>query len=419
MKDLQTIILAAGKGTRMKSSVPKVLHSVCGKPVIQYVLDITKSVGSLKNYVVLGHKADEVATHLPQEAVIVKQNKLLGTADAVRTVESKLKSYRGHVLILCGDTPLLNKVVIRELIRKHKKTNASATVLTTVVHDPQGYGRIIRDESGNMIAIREEKDAAGFEKNIAEINVGVYCFKAQELFKGLKSIQLNTKKKEFYLTDIIELFTDNGQKVAAIETENPEEGLGINSREDLATAEAVIRKRVLQDVMAQGVTVIDPNSTHIGANVKIGQDTVIKPFTVIEEDVKIGSGCTIGPFAHLRPGVRIEDHVEIGNFTEVSRTKIGAKTLVKHFSFLGDATVGKGVNIGAGVVTANYDGVSKNATKIEDNAFIGSDAVLIAPVKVGKKATVGAGSVVTKKANIADNTTVVGSPAKKVEKGNA
>lgn len=419
MKDLQTIILAAGKGTRMKSSVPKVLHPVCGKPIIQYVLDITKAVGSLKNYVVLGHKADEVAEYLPKEAIVVEQTKLLGTADAVKCVESKLKAYRGHVLILCGDTPLLNKAVIRELIRKHKKSNASATVLTTVVHNPQGYGRIIRDEGANIVAIREDKDCAGFEKSIAEINVGVYCFKAQDLFKGLKSIQLNAKKKEFYLTDIFEYFTENGLKAATVETEHPEEGLGINTRADLAVAESVIRRKILKNLMQQGVTIVDPTTTYIDENVKIGADTVIKPFTVIEENVKIGSNCSIGPFARIRPGSKIDNDVEIGNFVEVSRSKVGQKTLVKHFSFLGDATLGKSVNIGAGTVTANYDGENKHATKIGDNAFIGSDSVLIAPTKIGKKATIGAGTVLKKGTSVPDGATFVGVPGKKVtKKGN-
>lgn len=416
MKDLQTIILAAGKGTRMKSAVPKVLHPVCGKPIIQYVLDITKSVGSLKNYIVLGHKSDEVAEYLPKEAIVVQQKQLLGTADAVKSVENKMKSYRGHVLILCGDTPLLNKSMIRELIRKHKKSNASATVLTTVVHDPQGYGRIIRDEGGNIVAIREEKDAAGFEKSIAEINVGVYCFKAQDLFKGLKSIQLNTKKKEFYLTDIFEYFTENGLKAATVETEHPEEGLGVNSRSDLAVAESIIRQRILKSIMQQGVTIIDPSTTYIDENVKIGTDTVIRPFTVIEKGSKIAANCSIGPFAHIRPGTKIDKNVVIGNFTEVSRSKIGQDTLVKHFSFLGDATLGKNVNIGAGTVTANYDGENKHNTKIGDQAFIGSDSVLIAPSKIGKKAVIGAGSVVTKGTNVADGGTYAGVPAKKVIK---
>ncbi|MFT5169408.1 MAG: bifunctional UDP-N-acetylglucosamine pyrophosphorylase/glucosamine-1-phosphate N-acetyltransferase [Candidatus Omnitrophota bacterium] len=414
MKDLRTIILAAGKGTRMKSSVPKVLHPVSGKPIIHYVLDIAQAVGSLKNYVVLGHKLKEVEEHLPKEAVVVEQKNLLGTADAVKTVESRLGDHNGHILIMCGDTPLLNKSVIRELVRKHKKTEAACTFLTAVVHDPEGYGRIIRGEGGDAIAIREEKDAAGFEKSIAEINVGVYCFKCKDLFQGLKEIQVNTKKKEFYLTDIIELFYDKDIKVATVETENPEEGLGVNSREDLAAAESIMRKRILKKIMEQGVTIIDPSTTYVDADVKIGQDSVIYPCSYIEKNVKIGSRCSVGPFARLRSGTKLDDDVTIGNFTEVSRTKIGSKTLVKHFGYLGDAVIGKGVNIGAGTVVANYDGVNKNITKISDQAFIGSDSVLIAPTKVGKNAVVGAGSVVTRGTNIADNTVVAGVPAKRI-----
>lgn len=401
----------------MKSGIPKVLHPVCGKPIIQYVLDIVKGLGSLKTYVVLGHKSKTVTDALTDDVVAVEQPKLLGTADAVRRAENYFRSYRGDVLILCGDTPLLDKATVKQVVQKHKKLKAVCTFLTAVVHNPKGYGRIIRDESGAAVAIREDKDTAGYERDIAEINVGVYCCQSTELFKALREIKINKKKKEFYLTDIIELFCEKGLKIATVETEDPLEGLGINTREDLAAAEGILRRKILKDFMLQGVTIVDPGTTYIDANAKIGVDTVIQPFTFIERDVCVGSHCRIGPFARLRSGTKIDDKVEIGNFTEISRTKIGRNTFMKHFSYLGDSFVGADVNIGAGVVTANFDGHQKNITKISDGAFIGSDAVLVAPVKVGKKAVVGAGSVVTRGKSVPDGSVVVGVPARIISKG--
>ncbi len=416
MKDLRSLILAAGKGTRMKSSVPKVLHEVCGGSIISYVLQVVKEVGSLKTYVVLGHKASAIEKNLGAEYGYVQQKKLLGTADAVRSAESKLRSYSGDLLILCGDTPLLTTKTIKAIVKKHRITRSACTFLTAVVHDPSGYGRIIRDDQGRVVAIREEKDAMGYEKEIAEINVGVYCFKSKELFKTLKSVKLNKKKKEFYLTDIIEIFVENNIKVETVETEDSSEGLGVNDKRDLAVAEKILRQRKLKQLMDDGITIVDPSTTYIDENVKIGAETVIKPFTVLEKDVKIGKKCIIGPFARMRSGATIGDEVEVGNFTEISRSKVGDKCFVKHFSYLGDATVGKEVNIGAGAVTANFDGKNKNITKISDGAFIGSGAILVSPTKVGKRSILGAGSVLTKGQRIPDGNTAIGVPAK-VTKG--
>lgn len=410
MKNLRTIILAAGKGTRMKSALPKVLHPVCGKPIIQYILDVAKVVGSLKTYVVLGHKARDVQAILPSDTQVVEQKQLLGTGDAVKTCANSFKSYTGDVLILCGDTPMLTKQTVKAIVGKHKRSKADGTFLTTVVHDPDGYGRIIRDQNNRVLAIREDKDASGFERDIAEINVGVYCFKASLLFKTLSQVKMNAKKKEYYLTDIIELMANQGAHLETIATDDPREGLGINSRTDLAVAESIIRGRILKEFMNAGVTIEDPNTTYIHADAKIGQDTIIKPFTYIEENVSIGKSCVIGPFARIRPNSNIGNKAEIGNFTEVSRTKMGDHCFMKHFSYLGDATLGSKVNIGAGVVTANFDGKDKHLTKISDGAFVGSDAILVAPVHVGKKAIVGAGSVVVKK-NIPEGATAVGVPA--------
>ncbi len=396
----------------MRSDLPKVLHNVCGKPVVEYVADAARAVGSLKTYVVVGYKGELVKARLGAGFVTVNQPRLAGTADAVRRVERYLKSYRGDILILCGDTPLLNRAVVRDLVRRHKKSKAMCTFLTAAVPNPAGYGRVIRDGRAAVIAIREEKDASESERDINEINVGVYCVQSQALWKALRGVRLNPGKKEFYLTDIVAAFHENGLKVETVRTADPTEGLGVNTKGELAVAEGIIRKRIIEDFMSQGVTVIDPSTTYIDASVRIGKDTCIRPFSFIEADVRIGERCVIGPFARLRPGARIGNEVEIGNFTEVSRTKIGNKTLMKHFSFLGDATVGSGVNIGAGTITANFDGRRKNPTKIGDGAFIGSDTVLIAPVRIGKKAVVGAGSVVTKGKNVPDRGIAVGVPAR-------
>ncbi|OGX06526.1 MAG: hypothetical protein A2Z88_04555 [Omnitrophica WOR_2 bacterium GWA2_47_8] len=416
MKDLKTIILAAGKGTRMRSGLPKVLHPICGQAMIQYVLDLSRRVGSLKTYAVLGHKYQEVKAYLGKNAEIVLQKKLLGTADAVKYTERYLKNHKGHVLILCGDTPLLREETVKRLLRKHRASNAACTLLTAVVHEPFGYGRIIKGEHGEVLAVREEKDASDFERNIAEINVGVYCFKAPELFKALKLVKANPKKKEFYLTDIIEIFREQNLEVVAVEAEDAREGLGVNSREDLAFAESVHRGRILKRLMDAGVTIVAPQTTYIDSDVKIGQDTVIKPFTVIEQNVRIGKNCSIGPFARIRPGTRIADAVEIGNFTEVSRSRLDKRTVMKHFSFLGDARVGSSVNIGAGTVTANYDGQNKNVTQISSNAFIGSDSILVAPVRIGKGATTAAGAVVVKNTRVPDGGLVMGIPARIIKR---
>ncbi|MBN1870173.1 MAG: NTP transferase domain-containing protein [Candidatus Omnitrophica bacterium] len=416
MKELRTIILAAGKGTRMKSDIPKVLHALCGKPMIQYVLDIALALGSLRTYVVLGHKSGMVKKILGDKIVTVEQPKMLGTADAVKRAEKYFRSYHGDILILCADTPLLDKTTVKKIVQKHKKAKTVCTFLTAVVHNPKGYGRVIRGTNGNVVAIREDKDAAGFERDIAEINVGVYCCQGKELFKALKEIKINKKKKEFYLTDIIEYFFEKGLKMSTVETEDPAEGLGVNTREDLAAAEAIMRRKILKYFMLEGVTIVDPSTTYVHANARIGYDTVIHPFSFIEADVRIGSHCKIGPFARIRSGTKIDDKVEIGNFTEVSRSKVGSGTFMKHFSYVGDSSVGENVNIGAGMVTANFDGRQKHPTKIADGAFIGSGSILVAPAKIGKKAVIGAGSVVLKGKTIPDGSVAVGVPAKIISK---
>ncbi len=407
--------MAAGKGTRMKSETPKVLHKVCGKPVLEYVLDIPQALRSLKTFVVVGHGAQKVKEAVGSSVEFVLQDKLLGTADAVNRCASHLKNYQGTLLVLCGDTPLLVKDIIAALLKQHHRSKASASVLTAIIANPHGYGRIIR-QAGEFKAIREQKDASPQEDAIKEINVGVYCFNAKHLFAILKKVRLNPGKKEFYLTDVIELLLADGKKVGTFTTQDETAAFGVNSREDLAQAQAIIRRRIQLTHMQAGVTIVDPATTFIEADVKIGQDTVIHPMTVIHADVRIGKNCSIGPMSRIRPGSRISDGVEIGNFAEVSRTSLGRKVMQKHFSFLGDAVVAEGVNIGAGVVTANYDGVSKNKTSIGPGAFIGSDAILVAPNKIGAKAVVGAGSVVLKGSHVPGGSVAVGVPARILKK---
>lgn len=416
MKELRAIILAAGKGTRMKSDMPKVLHPVCGRPMLAYVIEAVRSVGSLISYVVVGHEAEKVKKFLGPDIKTVVQKDLLGTADAVRCAEGELKDFKGDVLVLCGDTPLLRAETLKALIKTHRQTGASCTVLTTVVSNPSGYGRIIRGADGQAVAIREDKDLLKSERSIREINVGVYCFKSESLSKTLPLIEMNSKKKEFYLTDIVEVMAARTLKIETLETETPQEGWGINTQIDLANAAAVLRRRILEEFMLDGISIEDPATTFISDGVKIGSGTVVKPFTVIEGDVVIGKNCVIGPFAHFRPGTRIGNQVEIGNFTEISRSKIGDKSFMKHFSFLGDAVAGCEVNIGAGVVTANYDGKDKHQTRLGDGAFIGSDSILVAPVKIGKRAVTGAGCVVAKDKTVPDDHVMVGVPGKVIGK---
>ncbi|MBF0479481.1 MAG: NTP transferase domain-containing protein [Candidatus Omnitrophica bacterium] len=412
MPELRTVILAAGKGTRMKSDVPKVLHLVLGKPIIQYVLDVAKGVGSLKNYVVLGHQAEMVRAVVGSECDYVEQTELLGTADAVKRTKNLLKNFNGNVLILCGDTPLLDKKVVKLLVNVHNRTKAVCTFLTAILRDPHGYGRVIRNEKNAAIAIREHKDATAEEKKINEINVGVYCVKSKELFAALDKVGMNAKKKEFYLTDIIAFFLNQGLKVQTLVTEDPDVGLGVNTREHLAMVGLKMRDKIIKYWMEEGVTIMDPTTTFIAPDVTIGRDTLIRPFTFIENNVKLGARCVVGPFARFRPGTRIGNNVDIGNFTEINNSSMDDGCFMKHFSYLGDATLGKNVNIGCGTVTANFDGVKKNSTKIGDGAFIGSDSILVAPVTVGRGALTAAGSVVTSGTKVPPGYAAVGVPAR-------
>ena len=413
MKNVTAVVLAAGRGTRMKSDYPKVLHEVLGKPIILYVIEALKKAGVKDIIVVAGYRSDLLKSAIGMTRVAI-QKRLLGSGDAVMAAKKYLKSAaRGDVLVTCGDAPLIRPETFRRLIAKHRSSGSSATVLTAKVKDPSEYGRIVRDAAGKISTITEHKDTSEREKSINEINAGTYCFKSADLFEALSKVRPNNNKKEYYLTDTLSIIRSGMQKsVESILAEDEREIIGINTRADMAEASMGLKNLVLRGLMAEGVTIEDPGTTIIHPGAKIGRDTVIKPNTLIESDVVIGKRCQIGPFARIRPGTRISDGAEIGNFVELVRTTVGAGTKVKHHTYLGDAVVGKGVNIGAGTITANYDGKVKNKTVIEDGAFIGVGAILIAPVKIGKRAIVGAGCVVPKKHNVPLGATVVGVPAK-------
>ena len=415
MKHTVAVILAAGKGTRMKSDVPKVLHEILDRPIIHYVLDAVRGAGVKDIVVVAGYGKKEVKEAVKPAKVVI-QKKLLGSGDAVRTARNALKKHSGDILIVCGDTPLVKPQTLRAIIEKHKNLNASVTILTAKIDDPASYGRIVRDNNGRITKITEKIEAGGAEENIDEVNVGTYVFKASDLFDALAEVRPNNKKRELFLTDTIEILCKKGKTIECVILTDAEEMIGINSRIDLAVAIKILKNKTLERLMLEGVTIEDPQSTTIFPGAKIGRDSVIHPDTVIESDVEIGERCHIGPFARLRPGVRLGNDIEVGNFVELVRTRIGNGSKVKHHTYLGDTIVGNKVNVGAGTITANFNGKNKNKTFIGDGSFIGIGARLVAPVKVGKKAIVGAGSVVPKNHNVPDGATVVGVPARVLKK---
>ncbi len=416
MRQLQAIILAAGEGTRMKSDLPKVLHRICGRPMFAYALDLAACAGVKQPIVVLGHGADAVKPQLPKEVKVVIQAKQLGTGDAVLAAKRALGGTTGEVLILYADTPLLRRTTVQKLVESHFKTGATCTLLTAHLADPSGYGRIVRNETGQITGVAEEAEANAAQRAIREINVGPLVCHVQALADALAAVKPSTAKKEIYLTNVIShIAHQEGTKIQATRVEEISEALGINSRTELARAIGVIRERIVDMHLHNGVTIEDPQNTFIDQGVSIGADTIIRPYTVIETGVSIGKRCAVGPFARLRSGVSIADGVRVGNFVELVRTKVAPRVRINHVAYLGDAVVEEDVNIGAGTITANYDGEHKNQTHIGKGAFIGSDTVLIAPVKVGAGAVTGAGSVVTKAHDVPAKGVVVGVPARALD----
>ena len=379
----------------MKSEVPKVLHEIMGKPLLGYVLDAVSPLVS-ESFVIVGHQAKEVEAYVKGKAKAVLQSPQLGTGDAVSKVCPFLKKYEGLVLILCGDTPLITAKTLKKFVEFHQKQGADLTVMSAVLDDPAGYGRILRDK-GKIKAIIEEKDASSVIKAINEVNAGIYLLDWAKIKPVFAQLTSNNAQGEYYLTDIVERGA-NELKVTAYTLENSNEILGINSRTHLAEAARMMNCRVLEKLMDNGVTIVDPDLTWISQDTKIGEDTIIYPSTYIEGKNKIGKNCKIGPFAHLRGGVEIADNVKIGNFVEVKNSKIGSETNAGHLSYIGNSEVGSHVNIGAGTITANYNPIThvKSKTVLKDHVKTGSNSVLVAPVTIGKGANIGAGSVITK-----------------------
>ena len=410
------LILAAGQGTRMKSELPKVLHEVAGVPVLADVIHCVKEAGIRNISVVVGYQRERFRSLLIGSQAIV-QEKQLGTGHAVMQAKAHFSRFEGEILVMPGDVPCMRPETIRRLMDEHRKSGAKATVLTAEVEHPAGYGHIIRD-NGKVVGIREELDATENEKQIPEVNSGIYMFHARTLFEVLNSIKENAKKKEYYLTDVIEELVRAGHPVSSFRCEDEREMQGINTRAHLAAANKILNEREINRHQEAGVTVVSPEQTFIATDVEIGNDTVIHPFTWIEPDVKIGKKCIVGPFAKIRSKSQIGNGCIVGSFVEVVRSKVGDGTYVKHLSYLGDAELGNKVNVGAGTVVANYDGKNKNKTIVRDGAFLGCNTVLIAPTQVGRAAKTGAGAVVRAHHFVPDGETVVGVPANVIKQSN-
>ena len=429
MANLVAVILAAGKGTRMRSKYPKVLHKVGGKPMLQHVIDAATVAGCDDKVVIVGHEAELVEKMVGSQGKIALQAEQLGTGHAVMQTAEALKGFTGTALILCGDTPLLEGEELKKFCEAHKASGAAATVLTAVMDDPFGYGRIVRDEKGNVQAIVEQKDATEAQKAIKEINTGIYCMECPLMFDVLATLTNDNAQGEYYLTDVLEKLNQAGQKVGGVVTEDSDMVMGINSRKQLSVAEGVMRQRILDKLMDNGVTIMDPASTFIEGSVKIGRDTIIYPYTWLEGTTEIGEDCeigpnarftnvkigndnhlqfiyghdcevknhvTAGPYVHLRPDTVISDGVKIGNYVEVKNSNVGEGTKLPHLTYIGDSDIGSGVNMGCGCITVNYDGKKKHRTIIGDNAFVGCNTNLVAPVTVQANTYIGAGSTITK-----------------------
>lgn len=416
MDNLVCIILAAGEGTRMKSRYAKVAHKVGGRPILCYVLDAARNLHPGRIVVVVGHDAARVKAIAGEGAEFVEQAEQLGTGHAIAQTKGLFEGYEGDILILSGDAPLITVRTLDKLLAAHRAASSECTLLTAMLKDPTGYGRIMRRASGKLHKIVEEDDASLFEKAVEEINSGIYVFKASPLMRTLEKLSPGNRQEEFYLTDVVGILAAENRTMEVVQADDPNEVLGINSREDLAKVEKMLQQRIQRNHMINGVTIVDPANTYIEATVSIGRDTIIYPFTVIEGDVRIGSDCRIGPFSHIRTGTIVDDRGEIGNFVEIKNSTVGIGTKAKHLSYIGDAEIGKDSNIGAGTITANYDGERKHRTVIGDRAFIGSGTTLVAPVKVGNDAVTGAGSVVLKGRDVPDGTVVVGIPAAPIRK---
>ena len=429
MKNICAVILAAGMGTRMKSELPKVLHKVNGISMIKQVISLCRDAGCEDVAAITGFKGDLVREAIGNGISYIEQKEQLGTGHAVMQAADYLKNKNGYVLIICGDTPLLRAETIQNLISECVEKKAAATVLTAVMENPFGYGRVIRDEAGHMVRIVEQKDGTPAELSVKEINTGTYCFEINALLSALPKLSNENAQGEYYLTDVFEILIKEGRFIQPVTCEDAEETMGVNSRIQLAQASCVLRRRKNEELMASGVTLIDPDAVYVEQSVTVGSDCILYPGTILEgntvvgancvigpdtqltnvvcgddnrlnrvyaHDCVIGSGIEIGPFVHLRPNTILHDHVKIGNFVEVKNSEVGEGTKLPHLIYCGDSDLGKNVNFGCGTVTVNFDGKEKHRCTIEDHAFIGCNTNLVAPVHIGKRAFTAAGSTITK-----------------------
>lgn len=428
MPDIVGIILAAGKGTRMKSKLPKALHPICGKPMTRYAIDACKGSGVQDCLVVIGYGSEQVQEALGEDVRYVVQKEQLGTGDACKRAAELLGDRDIDVLVMPGDTPLVSSEILRRLAADHASSEAAATLLTTVLDDAGDYGRVVRTSDGSVQGVVEANDASPEQLAVREINTSIYCFKLPVLRKYLEQITPANAQAEYYLTDVIGLMVADGHRVGAVVSEDPNVVLGVNHRADLAYLTGIVRSQILERLMLDGVTVIDPSSTYVDFDVQVGADTVIYPQTVMERGCSIGEGCTIGPstrlvnvelgnevtvlssnvvdstvgegtrigpFANIRPGCRIGKNVKIGDFVEAKNAEIGDSVSMSHLAYVGDASVGEHTTIGAGAVTCNYDGFQKYRTTIGKNVFVGSNVTMIAPIEIGDGALIAGGSAVT------------------------
>lgn len=405
MDEIIAIVMAAGKGTRMKSNHSKLVHKIYDKELVKRVVETAKKAGIEDIIAVVGHKREEVQEVLKQSVKYAYQDELLGTGHTVMQATKYLENRKGKVIVLNGDVPIIREETILALIEKNKKNNEYATVLTAIYENPTGYGRIIRDEKKNIKAIIEQKDASEEEKKITEINAGIYCFDIEELLEALKKLTPNNAQGEYYLTDVFKIMNEKGLKTGTLVIEDNTEILGVNDREQLEMLTSILRKRINKKHMQNGVTIEDINTTYIYDDVEIGEDTIIHPNTIIKNGTKIGSNCEIGPNTYIRENCVIDDNVKVGSFVELKNANIKSGAKVPHLSYIGDCEIGESTNIGCGTITCNYDGKNKNKTKIGKEAFIGSNVNLVAPVEIGDNTIIAAGSTITE--NVPENTLAI------------
>ena len=405
MEETIAIVMAAGKGTRMKSNHSKLVHKIYDKELVKRVVETAKKAEIEDIIAVVGHKREEVKEVLKDSVKYAYQEELLGTGHTVMQATKYLENRKGKVIVLNGDVPIIRKETIIALIEKNKKNNEYATVLTAIYENPTGYGRIIRDDQRNIKAIIEEKDASVEEKKITEINAGIYCFDIEELLEALKKLTPNNAQGEYYLTDVFKIMNEKGLKTGTLVIEDNTEILGVNDRMQLEMLTSILRKRINRKHMENGVTIEDINTTYIHDDVEIGEDTIIHPNTTIKSGTKIGANCEIGPNAYIRENCIIHDNVKVGSFVELKNVVIKNGAKVPHLSYIGDAEIGERTNIGCGTITCNYDGKNKNKTKIGKEAFIGSNVNFVAPVEIGDNTIVAAGSTITE--SVPENTLAI------------